>query len=69
MGTPTLFVLQLCAGEAVLHVFALRPDAALSAPDAPFTASEARFPAVLEALGALLDGEAEAEVTVGIVRE
>jgi glutamate dehydrogenase len=50
------------AGPAVLHVFALRPLAALNEPDAPFGgATEGRFPAVLEALGALLEGAAEAD--------
>ena len=41
---------------AVLHVFALRPDAALSEQGAPFGATDERFPAVLEALAALLEG-------------
>ena len=46
---------------AVLHVFALRPDAALSEQGAPFGATDERFPAVLEALAALLEGQAEAD--------
>jgi glutamate dehydrogenase len=40
------------AGEVVLHVFTLEPGAA---------AEPARFPALLEALAALLDGRAEAD--------
>ena len=46
---------------AVLHVFALRPDAALNEKGAPFGATDERFPAVLEALAALLEGQAEAD--------
>ena len=46
---------------AMLHIFALRPDAALSEKGAPFGATDERFPAVLEALAALLEGRAEAD--------
>ncbi|WP_343897999.1 NAD-glutamate dehydrogenase, partial [Craurococcus roseus] len=49
------------APAAVLHVFSLRPISALDAPDAPFGATGERFPAVLEALSALMEGAAEAD--------
>jgi glutamate dehydrogenase len=49
------------AAPAMLHVFTLRPLPALVDSGAPFGATDERFPAVLEALAALLDGAAEAD--------